>query len=91
MVLGVNTCLVSINSEGSADRIPVILLLFLLPDREKKRKSTKVSRNEESRRGSGEMKKKGRHAFQDTSRVTRPRGLVCKSGLAIGYADDDRR
>ena len=46
--------------------------------REKKRKSTKVSRNEESRKGgSGEKKKKNRQAFQERDRGypnTSPRG-----------------
>ena len=59
---------------------------------QKKRKSMKGSRNEEKREkcGRGERKRKDRHALQDTSRITRPQGLVCNSGLAIGYADDDQ-
>ena len=35
------------------------------------------------------MNEKDRQAFQDeNSQVMRPRGLVCKSGLIIGYADE---
>ena len=38
----------------------------------------------------GEKKRKNQQANQVTSRVTRPWGLVCKSGPATGYADDEQ-
>ena len=50
MVLGKNARFLCILSDGSRDRISVSPLSFIhFQTREKKRKTTKVSRNEESR------------------------------------------
>ena len=52
-----------------------------------------MSRNEEKtkkrRERRGRRRKTGMRIR--TSRVTSPRGLVCKPGLAIGYEDDDQK
>ena len=94
MVLGKNGRLLSILSEGSRDRIPVFLSnsFSFQSSRQKKRKSTKGSRNEERRRKRRERREEEERpaGVSGSSRVTRPRGLVCKSGLAIGYAEDEQ-
>ena len=71
VVLGKNVRLLYILSDGSRDRIPVFLfLLFVSTPREKKRKSTKVSRNEERRKaGAARWRRRTGRRFRNRRRM----------------------